>query len=177
MKSVFLILFSTKRGLDYLDKQDELDLNIKSIFLLLFYGMTVFFLIIDLKMVLINPFLDLMFIISIFIFLGLLMSLILHRINMWLIGSGSFSDVFAIISHASVPFILCFISVFFLKKILFLNPPFNLVVFYYLSWIISAKILIQGFLKYNNLDLTKMIINLSPVILLYIGNLLLLIYI
>ncbi|WP_109851130.1 hypothetical protein [Aquimarina sp. AU58] len=117
MKSVFLILLNTKRTLEYLDDQDEIDLNIKSIFLFFYYGMVVYFLNLDIETVLINPFWDMTFVSSLFVFFGVLMSLGLHKINMWLKGNGSYADIQAVISHASIPITLSLSIIFFSKRI------------------------------------------------------------
>ncbi len=172
MKSIFLIIFNTKRTLEYLDNQDEVNLNIKSIFLFFFYGMIVFFLKIDVNTILINPYLDFVLIVFVFIFFGVLFSLILHKINMWLSGNGSYADIQSVISHTSVPITISLIIVFFSKRFFFKDLDFNWNMIFYIGWLIAMKIIIQGFFKYNNSSYIKTIINLIPLILFYIGLLL-----
>lgn len=173
MKSVFLIIFNTKHTLEYLDSQDEIDLNIKSMFLFFYYGMVVYFLNVEIETTLIDPFWDMIFVTSLFVFLGILKSLGLHKMNMWLKGNGSYADIQAIISHASIPIIISLSMIFFSKRIFFKDLSFDWRILYYLSWILTIKILIQGFLKYNNSNYRKTILNISPLLLFYVGLLIL----
>lgn len=176
MKSVFLILFKTRHTLTYLENQDAITLNIKSIFLLFYYGMVTFFLNVDTKTTLINPFFDMVFVVSLFIFFGVLKSLGLHKINTWLNGNGSYANIQAIISHTSIPITLSLSIIFFAKKFFLKDFDFDWKIIYYLSWIFAIKILIQGFLKYNNSNYSRMILNISPLILFYIGFFFLILY-
>ncbi|MFD2563682.1 hypothetical protein [Aquimarina rubra] len=167
MKSVFRILFQTRSTLEYLDNQTSLELNIKSIFLLLFYGQIIYFKNFSLDDEIVRPLLHMLFVICFVLFIATIFSLILHKINGWLRGTATYSDVFAILSHATVPITISLVVLFFVKYLLFPQLYFNSRVFFYIGLALGFKILIQGFLKYNDSKFFKMILNISPLLLFY----------
>ncbi|WP_299186090.1 hypothetical protein [uncultured Aquimarina sp.] len=168
MKSVYTILYDTKNTLDFLDDQDEIELNIKSMFLFIFYGQIVYFKNINIDGETIHPVIDMLFTIAFILFLGTLFSLVLHKINSWLGGTASYSDVFSIISHATIPITISLIIIFFFKFLLFSEVYFNWKIIFYIGVVVGFKILIQGFLRYNSSKYLKMLLNISPIVLFYV---------
>ncbi len=146
-----------------------MELNLKSIFLFFFYGMTVYFINVYLSNSFTNNFLDFLVATMMLLFLGTLFSLILHKINIWLKGTASFADTFSILSHATIPITISLMVIFFSKYMFLKEIYFNWSIIFYIGLTIGFKILIQGFLKYNHSEYSRTVINISPIILLYLG--------
>ncbi|RZS99506.1 Yip1 family protein [Aquimarina brevivitae] len=171
MKSILFTLFQTKKGLELLDEEFEDDLRRKSTIIFALYAVVVFFFQFSVE----NEsngfalnFVGLLFTVFISILLCMLVALIIHKIGKLLGGKANYVEVSSLLAYAMIPTILGILILGIFNKTDILVYDVNNVYFrsfiLLLSWSFSLKILIQGLLKFNQYDLGKALLTISPFI-------------
>ena len=176
MKSLLLILISTKKGLNILDEEFEDDLHRKSLMIFGIYGIVKF--IFDFnehtneKGFFLNLF-EFGMSILFSIIIGFIFSYILYQVGKWIKGKSNYIEIFSLFAYSYFPIIIGLIIIGILKKTEYEMENYNNInlgnFILYLSWFFSIKIIFQGLIKFNKYGIKKAVLNLSILIGFIIG--------
>lgn len=168
MRSLWLTLISTKKGLNLLDEEFEDDLYRKSILIFSIYGIVKIIIDFDEQDNENGFFLNLVELsISIlsFIVIGFLFSYILYQVGKWINGKSNFIEILSLVAYSYFPIIIGLLVIEILQKTEYQIENFNninlLNLILILSWFFSIKIIFRGVIKFNKYGIKKAIFNLS----------------
>lgn len=186
MVAILKILFSTKDTFDYLDDQyeDELDTNCNLIFMILgtISGFESFYRDLDhIKDFTGNGGVIILWVLSAALGAGIgllvgryLLTYTLYGLGKLVKGIGEIVDIRVVAAYSMIP------AIFKLPVVIYLglSDKFHGIVgieywvintFYFLIWIWTLKIMIQGIMRYNRFGIGKALITISPFLILGFG--------
>ncbi|WP_299715259.1 YIP1 family protein [uncultured Tenacibaculum sp.] len=179
MKSIILILFNTKKGLELLDNEFEDHLNRKSNIIFGVYAIIIFLFSFDLtaktKIEFVFLILQLILTIGFSILVGTFFSYLLFKIGERLNGKATYIEIFSLFAYSFIPIIIGLTCIGVLKNTEFFIHEYNNSYLrnslLCISWLLSIDILFQGFIKFNKYSILNAVINIAPLLILQIGTL------
>ena len=186
MIPIFKILYKTKDTFDYLDNkyEDELETNCNLIFIILgaISGFESFYLDLDyIKNFTGNGEIIILWILSTALGAGFgvligryLLTYTLYGIGRLIKGIGEVVDIRAVVAYSMIPLVFKLPAILYLG----LSDKFNGIVgidywvinvFYFLIWIWTLKIMIQGVMRFHKFGFGKTLITISPLLIIGFG--------